>query len=244
MLAFLKSCLFFTLICFVTLYHFILLFIERCISLLKLEKDKDKRSHLRAAKWARSLFFLTPGWSIRIINRDFIPQQDVSLVIVANHESAADVLSLNYLHMQFRWLAKKELFRTPLIGKAMKWAGYISIERGVKESHIRALEECKKTIERKIPVLFFPEGTRSTLGHPKAFKIGAFKLAKEMNVPILPIVLKGAGKLLEKGSLAPSRATIVIKLLDLTECQADESVQDFTTRVEELIRDEHKKITL
>ena len=147
---------------------------------------------------------MTPGWSMQLIGNELLPPEGTPCVIVANHESATDILALYYLRRQFRWLSKEENFKFPLIGWGMRSAGYIPLKRGNKSSR-RALKLCKENLRRQIPVLFFPEGTRSTLGYPKTFKPGAFKISQEMNLPVLPIVLKGAGKLLNKAAWPPTK---------------------------------------
>ena len=242
MTVFLKTILFFCFLYFITAYHFIALFFQRTFKFLRRTNNLEDLTHLKAIDWARSLFSFTPGWSLKISGQENFPKENSSFVIVANHESATDILALYYLKKQFRWLAKKEAFKVPLIGIAMKWAGYISVTRGNKESHSKALEECKEKIRKGTPVLFFPEGTRSTLGHPKKFKAGAFKIAKDLDVPVLPIVLKGAGNLLKKGSLAPNKASITVKILKPEHSQENESVSEFTKRIEDLIKEEHAQI--
>ena len=199
-------------------------------------------THECSVLWAKSLFTLTPGWSLNLLSEENFPGKGSSFVIVANHESATDILSLYYLNKKFCWLAKKEAFKVPLIGQAMRWGGFISVERGVKESHSRALSLCKEKIKSGTPVIFFPEGTRSTLGYPKDFKVGAFKIAKEMGIPVLPLVLKGAGNLLRKGSLAPNKASMTVKVLKPVKSIESESIEEFAKRVETLVILEHKKI--
>ena len=144
------------------------------------------------------MFKSIPIWSLKIDGHKNIPQAGQSYIIVANHESATDILAIYQLGIQFRWLLKDSIFRLPLLNKALKWADYVPIQRGDKDSHQKALKHCQEHLKNRTPVLFFPEGTRSTTGSPKAFKTGAFHLAKQSNVPVLPIVLCGAGNLLQK----------------------------------------------
>ena len=125
----------------------------------------------------------------------------------------------------------------------MKSAGYIPIERGSKESHQKALQACKEKLKKNMSILFFPEGTRSTSGSPKSFKVGAFKLSKECKLPILPIVLKGSGQLLKKGSLAPNKEIVQLSVLPLVSHKHDESISDYTERVRELIVNQHAIMT-
>ncbi len=242
MLWFIKSVLFLSLFGIVTVYYCFFAFLEKLKKLINPKKKLDNKIHSLAGKWAHALFKLTPGWSIKLINKEKLPKEGTPFVIIANHESATDILALYYLKRQFRWFSKEENFKLPLIGSAMKSADYIPIKRGDKQSSRKALELCKEKLRHNTPILFFPEGTRSTLGYPKTFKPGAFKISQEMNLPVLPIVLKGAGKLLTKGSLAPNKATITMKILDLIYPQKEESLADYTLRVEQLMRKEHQDL--
>lgn len=242
MKTFLKSSLFLFLLSFLTFFFFSLLVLKRLWNLFFRTKSLEEIVHEVSMMWGKSLFALTPGWSLELSgSENFLPKGS-SFVLVANHESATDILALYHLGLRFVWLAKKEAFKTPLIGTGLRWGGHIPVERGVKESHNEALKKCKDQIASGTPVLFFPEGTRSTLGYPKDFKVGAFKIAKEMGVPVLPVVLKGAGKLLRKGSLAYNEATMRIKVLEPTSSHENETVSEFTKRVEQLVISEHAKL--
>lgn len=234
-----KSCLFLALLSLTTLYYCTLIKLKTLLALIKNKKTSTDDVHNIASKWGRSLFSLVPGWNIKIHNKDNLPKGKVSYVIVANHESGADILAIYFLNIQFRWLAKKELFKTPLIGLAMRLSGCIPIKRGDKVSHKQALDKCSLNLKDNTPVVFFPEGTRSTSGSPKSFKKGAFKLAIENNVPVLPMVLLGAGDLIKKGTLCPKKGTVHMKVLELTKAYDSESVDDYTLRVENLIKEEH-----
>lgn len=240
MIKLIKASLFLGLLGLVTVYYCLLALFTKTRRFFSTSKNFDKKIHSLATRWAHSLFELTPGWSMKLLNKELLPPEGTPCIIVANHESATDILALYYLKRQFRWLSKEENFKVPLIGWGMKAAGYIPIKRGNKESSKRALEICKENLRRNIPVLFFPEGTRSTLGYPKTFKPGAFKLSQEMDLPVLPIILKGAGKLLLKGSLAPNKATITMKILPMIHSEENESLADYTLRVENLMKEVHK----
>ena len=223
----------------VTSFYFGQIILLRCMNALRRKSTASGSVHLIATKWGKAVFTLTPGWQVEIEGRDFLPADGTPHVIVANHESAVDILVMYFLGIQFRWLAKASVFKIPMIGAAMNAAGYIPIERGNKESHRWALEKSATLLREDVSMLFFPEGTRSKLGKPKEFKAGAFRLAHECQVPILPVVLKGAGKLLTKGTMAPARAVLKIKILPPCQIRDNESVKDFTERVREMIVEEH-----
>ena len=239
----LRSILFILAMFFITTGCFSLLVLDRIFCFLIFKRYTSNRAHKIASLWGKSLLMIVPGWKILLEGKENIPKDKETFIITANHESATDILGLYFLGIQFRWLAKIEAFRIPVVGTAMRWAGYIPIIRGQRESHAKALDQCRKLLYNQTPVLFFPEGTRSTTGKPKNFKIGAFLLAKECQLPILPIVLYGAGKLLKKHSIAPKAATVHIKILPLTSIQEAETVEDFCKRVQNMIVKEHEKIS-
>ena len=121
-------------------------------------------------------------------------------IYMPNHQSNFDIpVLLGHLPVQFRWLAKMELFKIPILGRAMRKAGYISIDRYDRESAFKSLDVAAKKIKSGISVLIFPEGTRSRDGKIRPFKKGGFVLAIDSGVPIVPIVIKGTFAIMNKG---------------------------------------------
>lgn len=119
-------------------------------------------------------------------------------VMVSNHESFVDMLLISHLKIEMKWLGKKSLFRIPLAGWMMRMSGDVSLVRGDRESSSAALEQCKVWLDRRVSVMIFPEGTRSTTGELRAFKDGAFRLAIQTGTPILPLALHGTDTALRK----------------------------------------------
>jgi 1-acyl-sn-glycerol-3-phosphate acyltransferase len=121
---------------------------------------------------------------------------NTSYIVVSNHRSFTDILIGNStMPLQFRWLAKKSLFRIPLIGYGMKRAGYISIEREKSISSLRSLEKVREQLVSGKSVWIFPEGTRTPKDVLGRFKRGAFVLAQDTGFPILPVVIAGSDRL-------------------------------------------------
>ena len=206
-------------------------------------KFPSNQVHQIATGWGRSLFNLTPGWSIQIHGSEHSQSpQSQPAVIVSNHESATDILAFYQLNMQFRWIAKQKIFSLPIIGTAMRAADYVGVERGNKNSHQKALEDSRAVLRSGTNMLFFPEGTRSTTGAPRKFKIGAFKLAIEEDLPILPAILIGSGKLMRKGTLIPNKATIDLHFLPPQKHRPNEDITDYTARIERLIKKKHSEL--
>ncbi len=113
-------------------------------------------------------------------------------VVVANHQSMLDILLLSRLPREMKWVAKEELFRIPWVGTMLRMSGDIAIRRGDPESGGEALARAKAYLANGMNVMIFPEGTRSKTAKLLPFKSGAFRLAIEAGVPILPIVVNGS----------------------------------------------------
>jgi 1-acyl-sn-glycerol-3-phosphate acyltransferase len=243
MLTFVKSVAFLLVLIGVSLFYSYKINFLRLINWFSPSDRFQDRIHSIATDWGHRMVALIPGWEISIVGNEYLPESDKPMVIVANHQSATDIFAMYFLRIQFRWLAKDSLFRFPIFGSAMKAAGYIPITRGSRKSHHDALEESAKRVRSGYSMLFFPEGTRSITGEPKEFKIGAFKVAAECGVPILPVVLHGAGNLLKKGTLCPNPSHLKIKILPSTTIGEKETIADFAHRVENLIRSEYKAMS-
>jgi 1-acyl-sn-glycerol-3-phosphate acyltransferase len=119
-------------------------------------------------------------------------------VIVANHASLVDILVLFDLFRPFKWVSKRENFKIPFIGWNMRLNGYVPLIRGDRESIVAMLARCSKLLEQGSPVLFFPEGTRSSDGAMRTFKDGAFELAMQHGVPLIPVAVHGTARALPK----------------------------------------------
>lgn len=198
----------------------------------------SKYPHEIAIFWAKMIFYLTPGWRFRISSGSHIPESESVCVYVANHSSTVDVLAIYLLGVQFRWLAKKELFNIPLVGWGMTMCGYIPVDRGSSSGRKRSYKLLGDCIDKGFSTLFFPEGTRSLEVGFKPFKKGAFRLAAEKSVPVVPICLSGAKDLMSVGTFIPKSGILEIKVLSPTMKRVGESVDEFTKRVEKSMREE------
>lgn len=134
-------------------------------------------------------------------------------VFIFNHQSAADMLiAAKLIRKQARGVAKKELKKVPILGQLMAASGTIFVDRADKEKAIEAMQPAVESLKNGTSVIIFPEGTRSldyTLGK---FKKGAFHLAMQAGVPIVPIILKNAHDAMPRGSnvFKPTLVEVVV----------------------------------
>lgn len=187
--------------------------------------------------WGSLYTWLNPVWRVTVEGRDKI-KAGATYVMVANHQSLLDILVLFRLFKHFKWVSKIENFYIPLVGWNMSLNRYIKLRRGDKESIEQMMKACDETLAAGSSIMMFPEGTRSTDGKLKAFKHGAFTLAKRAQVPILPIVIEGTSSALPKrGFILQGRHAIRIRVLDAISYQSfkDISVETLTDKVRSMI---------
>lgn len=147
----------------------------------------------------------TPLWTARYTG-ELPADRDRPYVVVCNHVSLADVVVLGALPWEMKWVSKVANFRIPFLGQMMRMAGDVRVKRNDRESRKQAYGELKAWVERGVPVIIFPEGTRSKTGEMLPFRNGAFRLAIETGTPVLPLALHGTREAIQKGSLVFGRA--------------------------------------
>lgn len=154
---------------------------------------------------------LTPFWRFGIHGP--VPQRlSPRTVVVSNHESNADPFLISHLPWEMKWLSKASLFKIPVVGWGMWLAGDIPVTRGDQGSAKGAMARCVQWLDRGMPVMIFPEGTRSKTEELLPFKDGAFRLAIEQGADILPLAVSGTHRALPKHSwrFATSRGLVTV----------------------------------
>lgn len=176
--------------------------------------DKGRRVvHELSRILVRIFFFIPLRWRQRVIGRELIDRKK-RYVIVVNHNTVIDIPTLYYIPLNFRWVSKREVFKVPFFGQYLVLHGDICIDRGrAAEAMEQLLREGKLWISRGASVAIFPEGTRSKDGEIHRFKAGAFTLAREAGVEILPVVLDGTRTLIRRNLLFNWGNRITIRVL-------------------------------
>jgi 1-acyl-sn-glycerol-3-phosphate acyltransferase len=180
--------------------------------------------HAYARTWAR-VGLLLAGVRLEAEGRENIPR-DRAVIYMPNHQSNFDILALYAgLPVQFRWLAKEELFRIPLFGFAMRRSGYIPIDRTDRKKAFHSMTEAARRIAEGTSVIVFPEGTRSPDGGILPFKKGGFVLALQAGAPIVPVAIEGCREIMPKNSRWIRGGTIRVRIFPAVET-ADRTAAD------------------
>lgn len=155
----------------------------------------------RTGRWFRRLgatiVRINPAWRVHLAGLEALEPSRAYLV-ASNHQSMVDIPLLCLLPWEMKWIAKVELFKTPLVGWMMQMAGDIPLDRKQKAG-AQALLRAKSTLQKGCSVMVFPEGTRSMDARVHAFTDGAFALAVKAGVPVLPVAIEGSYDCLPKG---------------------------------------------
>lgn len=178
----------------------LLFFVVLLLTILLFPFDKKKKiTHAQCFWWSDAVIGLNPFWKVKVKGLENINHKK-TYVVIANHQSMADIAALYQAKMQFKWVAKASLFKVPFIGWCLSLIKHIKLRRGDFTSIKEIYHQAGKWLQEDMSVLFFPEGTRSKNGRMGEFQNGAFKLAIKEKKPILPICLKGTQAVIPKGS--------------------------------------------
>ncbi|KAG6673359.1 hypothetical protein I3842_16G108400 [Carya illinoinensis] len=163
---------------------------------LLFDRYRRRFHHFIAKTWAT--FTVTPFLKIEYEGLENLPP-DIPAVYISNHQSFLDIYTLFTLGRSFKFISKTSIFLYPIIGWAMFLMGTIPLKRMDSRSQLDCFKRCMYLIEKGASVFFFPEGTRSKDGKLGAFKKGAFSVSVKTKVPVVPITLKGTGKIMPAG---------------------------------------------
>lgn len=186
--------------------------------------------------WSSLYLWFNPFWSLVKSGLENVDKKK-TYVIVSNHQSMADILCVFNTFLHFKWVAKKSLFKVPLLGWNMSLNGYVPIDRGNPESREACMERCRWWLEKGSSMFFFPEGSRSQDGLLRPFKAGAFRLALETGHDVLPIVIKGSLHAIPKHSrLLSGKSRMRLEVLPAVSI-AQYQGRDFEQGVDDLTQD-------
>lgn len=146
--------------------------------------------------------YYPPKWWSRIVCRAALCgisttghenlDKNKSYVFVANHQGAFDIfLVYGYLNQNIKWVQKQSLRNIPFVGKASEISGHVFVDNSSASSRARTIDNAKKEIVNGVSIMMFPEGSRTHDGKMTRFKRGAFQIAVDLKLPIVPLTING-----------------------------------------------------
>ncbi|MEG1413773.1 MAG: lysophospholipid acyltransferase family protein [Mucinivorans sp.] len=193
-----------------------------------------------ARLWAFCLIHMNLFWRVKISG---IENVDItkSYIMMSNHQGMYDIPLLYYVPLHFKWVAKHEVLRMPIVGWVLWMQHGIAIRRGDPKSAQKMLHQGTQFLSRGTSIMIFPEGTRSKTGQVNKFMPGAFLMAVKAECPILPIVIEGAKDVVGKKGRGHQ---FFIKILPPISAQevASSRAKDMALKLENIIRDAHRQM--
>ena len=209
--------------------------IGSCIVVLAIFKFPSNGSQRLASFWAR-INTKVCLIELEITGLKYL-KGNQSYILVANHLSLIDIYILyGFLGKQLKWVMKKELRLVPFLGQACMAMGNIFVDRRNTEFDLRALREAKKNITKSDCIIFFPEGTRSRDGNLGSFKKGAFRMAKDLECPIVPITLHDTNQVLATDSIDWRPGKVKMEIHSPIQVNAEADPNKLARQTREIIR--------
>jgi 1-acyl-sn-glycerol-3-phosphate acyltransferase len=166
--------------------------------------------------WPAHIWAMLCAWltlvRVEVKGRENIDKQ-TSYVFVANHQGAYDIFTIyGFLRHNFRWLMKIGLLKFPVVGISCKAAGHIFVDNSSPAAIKRTMATAENTLRNGMSVVVFPEGSRSRTGRMGKFRSGAFQLAMEFQLPVVPLTIDGAYDLLSRGHWLPKWGKVTLTI--------------------------------
>ncbi len=168
-----------------------------------------------------------------------------SYIFVANHQGSYDIfLVYGYLGHHIKWVMKKSLRKIPFVGKACEMAGFIFVDNSNPKAAVKTIEEAEKKLVGGASVVIFPEGSRTPDGKMRIFKKGAYQMALDLKLPIVPITINGSFDVMPIHSyfLNPHKMELIIHDPIDTAQYVSEDMRQLTTNIRELLTESRQVI--
>ena len=163
-----------------------------------------------------------------------------SYVFVANHQGSLDIfLIYGFLGRNFKWMMKKSLRKLPLVGKACESAGFIFVDKSGPRKIHETIEQAFRVLKNGTSLVVFPECARTYDGKMRSFKKGAFQLADELQLPVVPLTIDGSFNILPRTGklLSWHPMTLTIHKPIFPKCKGPENIKELMEESYKVIED-------
>ncbi len=181
---------------------------------------------------------------IKVKGRKLIDKKK-SYVFIANHQGAFDIfLVYGYLGQPIKWIMKQSLRKIPLVGKACESAGFIFVDNSSPKAAAKTIEKAKERLKNGASVFLFPEGSRTENGELGTFKKGAYQMALDLKLPIVPVSINGSYDVMSKNTflITPHAMELIIHKPIETEHLSPENIREAATIIKSLVNESREII--
>lgn len=190
----------------------------------------------RVSRFVARTMAWVAGWRLSVVGVERLPSRAGPMILVSNHASFVDIPAMiALLPLDFVFVAKKEVLRWPFIATFARKLRHPTVDRQNAQRSVAELRRIAEVVRRGTPVLFFSEGTFTATPGLRQFRLGAFKLAVEQGVPIVPLALRGTRVAMRKGESLPHPAAIDLWIGEPIISNAEGDVAALRDRVVETI---------
>ena len=173
------------------------------------KKVKMRWFHKVVSIFMKSVLYSNPWLKKKVINLSN-ETFNKPAIIIANHTSFLDILAVGMLHPKIIFLVNDWVYNSPVFGKAVRAAGFYPVSSGIE----KGVSHLQEKVNQGYTLMVFPEGTRSTTNKMKRFHKGAFYLAEQLNLDIIPILIHGNAEINPKGSALIRNGNLTVKIMD------------------------------
>ncbi|MBF4506330.1 1-acyl-sn-glycerol-3-phosphate acyltransferase [Flavobacterium sp. JLP] len=173
------------------------------------EKTKMKGFRYFISKFMKSVLYSNPFLHKKVINQ-YNETFDKPAIIIANHSSFIDILAMGMLSPKIIFLVNDWVYNSPIFGGTVRKAGFYPVSEGIEGG----VEHLRQKVNEGYSLMVFPEGTRSESNQIKRFHKGAFYLAEEFNLDILPVIIHGASETIPKGDFVIHDSHLTVSILE------------------------------
>ncbi|MDR1368757.1 MAG: 1-acyl-sn-glycerol-3-phosphate acyltransferase [Dysgonamonadaceae bacterium] len=169
-----------------------------------------------------------------------------SYIFVANHQGAYDIfLIYGYLGFPIKWVMKQSLRKIPFVGKACESAGFIFVDSSSPQAAAKTVEQAKTRLKNGASIVIFPEGSRSKTGQLASFKKGAFQMALDLKLPIVPLTINGTIEVMPTKSISlnPHKIELIIHDPIPTKNYQTKNIRESAINIRELSEKSKEKIS-
>jgi 1-acyl-sn-glycerol-3-phosphate acyltransferase len=173
---------------------------------------------------------------VKVTGREKLtPKQ--SYIFVANHQGAYDIfLIYGYLGIPIKWIMKQSLRKLPFVGKACEMAGFIFVDNSSPVAAAKTIREAEQRLKNGASIALFPEGSRTRTGQLSKFKKGAYQMALDLKLPVVPVTINGSYQVMPRSSIFihPHRMELIIHDPITTEELASDNLRDVAVNIRTL----------